>query len=162
VSPPYRKLLRTVYGLSDAIVNGHGGNYVLSNIVQEASVAGPDLALFPARDDWRAAREAAGCETDNSGDMHAGELETSILLHALPDLVRPTYTTADYEAPSRPHLLTLGMRGYTTSGVIGRPSLATAEKGKALLDAFVDLAASHLDLLRTAPDDSSDGWPRTE
>jgi creatinine amidohydrolase/Fe(II)-dependent formamide hydrolase-like protein len=26
------------------IVNGHGGNYVLSNIVQEASVAGPRLA----------------------------------------------------------------------------------------------------------------------
>ena len=110
------------------IVNGHGGNYVLSNIVQEASVAGPGLALFTARDDWRAAREAAGCETDNSGDMHAGELETSILLHALPDLVRPTY--------------------------------ATAEKGKALLDAFVDLAASHLDLLRTTPDDSSEDWPR--
>jgi creatinine amidohydrolase len=141
------------------IVNGHGGNYVLSNIVQEASVAGPGMALFPARDDWRAAREAAGCETDNSGDMHAGELETSILLHALPDLVRPTYATADHEAPSRPHLLTLGMRGYTTSGVIGRPSLATAEKGKALLDAFVDLAASHLDLLRTTPDDSPEDGP---
>ena len=48
------------------------------------------------------------------------------------------------------------MRGYTTSGVIGRPSLATAEKGKALLDAFVDLAASHLDLLRPAPGDGSE------
>ncbi|MEJ2577880.1 MAG: creatininase family protein [Kineosporiaceae bacterium] len=144
------------------IVNGRGGNYVLSNIVQEASVAGPDLALFPARDDWRAAREAAGCETDNSGDMHPGELETSVLLYASPDLVRPSYATADHEAPSRPHLLTLGMRDYTTSGVIGRPSLATAEKGKTFLDAFVDLAASHLDLLRTTTDDSSDGWPRTE
>lgn len=135
------------------IVNGHGGNYVLSNIVQEASVADPGLALFPTRDDWRAAREAAGCETDNSADMHAGELETSILLHALPDLVRPGYTTADHDAPSRPHLLTIGMRGYTTSGVIGKPSMAAPEKGKALLDAFVGLAASHLDLLRTAPGD---------
>jgi creatinine amidohydrolase len=66
------------------IVNGHGGNYVLSNIVQEASVAGPGLALFPARDGWRAAREASGCQTDNSADMHAGELETSILLRTAP------------------------------------------------------------------------------
>jgi creatinine amidohydrolase len=138
------------------IVNGHGGNYVLSNIVQEASVAGPLLALFPSRDDWRAAREAAGCETDNNADMHAGELETSILLHALPDLVGPTFTTADHDAPSRPHLLTVGMRGYTTNGVIGRPSLATPEKGKALLDTFVGLAASHLNLLRTASGDRSE------
>jgi creatinine amidohydrolase len=139
------------------IVNGHGGNYVLSNIVQEASVAGPRLALFPARDDWRAARETAGCQTDNSADMHAGELETSILLHALPDLVHSSYTTADHDASSRPHLLTLGMRGYTTSGVIGRPSLATTEKGKAILETLVSLAASHLDLLHTAPDDSAAG-----
>src|SRR3954469_21641591 len=29
------------------LVNGHGGNYVLSNIVQEASVAGARMALFP-------------------------------------------------------------------------------------------------------------------
>ena len=137
------------------IVSGHGGNYVLSNIVQEASVSGPGMALFPARDDWRVARDAAECETDNSADMHAGELETSILLHALPDLVRPTYITADHDSPFRPHLLTVGIRGYTPSGVIGRPSLATAEKGKAILEALVNLAANHLDLLRTAPDDSS-------
>jgi creatinine amidohydrolase len=113
------------------------------------------MGLFPARDDWRADRDAAECETDNSADMHAGELETSILLHALPDLVRPTYTTADHDAPLRPHLLTVGMRGYTSSGVIGRPSLATAEKGEAILEALVNLAADHLDLLRTAPDDGS-------
>ena len=30
-----------------AIVNGHGGNYVLSNVVQEASVAGPRRLSFP-------------------------------------------------------------------------------------------------------------------
>jgi creatinine amidohydrolase len=147
------------------IVNGHGGNYVLSNIVQEASVSEPRMALFPGRDDWRAAREAAGCEVlDAHADMHAGELETSILLHALPDVVRPTYTTADHEASHRPHLLTLGMRGYTTSGVIGRPSLATAEKGKQLLATLTDLAAAHLEALRTTTTDQptwSDHTPTT-
>ena len=29
------------------IVSGHGGNYVLSNVVQEASVRGPHVAIFP-------------------------------------------------------------------------------------------------------------------
>jgi creatinine amidohydrolase len=139
------------------IVNGHGGNYVLSNIVQEASVAGPRMALFPGRDDWRSAREAAGCEVlDAHDDMHAGELETSLLLHAMPDVVRPSHTAADHDAPHRPHLLSLGLRAYTTSGVMGRPSLATAEKGKAILDALADRAASHVQVLSdgSGPDDA--------
>jgi creatinine amidohydrolase/Fe(II)-dependent formamide hydrolase-like protein len=51
------------------------------------------------------------------------------------------YESADHEAASRRHLLTLGMAAYTTSGVIGRPSLGTAEKGKALLDSLTQLAA---------------------
>jgi creatinine amidohydrolase len=129
------------------LVNGHGGNYVLSNIVQESTTQAPTMALFPTSADWRDARQAAGLMTDNHSDMHAGELETSILLHAHPETVRPGFGTADHEANERPHLLTLGMRHYTASGVIGRPSLATAEKGKALLVAFAALARAHIDAL---------------
>jgi creatinine amidohydrolase len=129
------------------VVNGHGGNYVLSNVVQESSAAGWPMALFPTRDDWRAAREAAGCQTDTHADMHAGELETSMLLYAAPDLVRSSYREADHEAPERPHLLTLGMSGYTPTGVIGRPSSATTEKGKLAVEALAELAGVHVELL---------------
>jgi creatinine amidohydrolase len=138
------------------LVNGHGGNYVLANIVQEASVHGPKMALFPTSSDWRQARDVAGLSTDNHVDMHAGELETSILLHALPAVVRPGYDAADHEANDRQRLLTLGMRAYTTNGVIGRPSLATEDKGKALLTAFTDLARAHIDALLVAGPDNSD------
>jgi creatinine amidohydrolase/Fe(II)-dependent formamide hydrolase-like protein len=41
-----------------AIVNGHGGNYVLANVVQQANIAGPRMTLFPSRTDWEAARTA--------------------------------------------------------------------------------------------------------
>jgi creatinine amidohydrolase len=44
-------------------------------------------------------------------------------------------------------LLTLGLPGYTLSGIIGRPSAATTEKGKLVLDALVERAASHVHLL---------------
>ncbi|WP_438489251.1 creatininase family protein [Streptomyces sp. S186] len=116
------------------LVNGHGGNYVLRNVVQEASADdGIRMALFPGPADWDAARERAGIETSAHDDMHAGETETSILLHARPDVVRDGYAAADHDGGARPHLLTLGMAAYTASGVIGRPSLATAEKGRALL-----------------------------
>jgi creatinine amidohydrolase len=40
------------------LVSGHGGNYVLSNIAQEASVHGPRIAVFPLGSDWERARRA--------------------------------------------------------------------------------------------------------
>ena len=132
------------------IVNCHGGNYVLANIVQEGNAHSKRMALFPAGADWADARHSAGLVTSNHEDMHAGELETSILLHAHPELVRDGYQAADWIADDRRHLLTTGMSGYTQNGVIGRPSLASAEKGKALLASFVDSFASVLDILRKA------------
>ena len=130
------------------VVNAHGGNYVLANIVQEANERERRMALFPARPDWDAARKAAGLETSGTEDMHAGELETSILLYAAPEFVRPGFESSDHDAPSRPLLATVGMRGYTTSGVIGRPSLASAAKGEAVLDALSGSFIRHLTALR--------------
>jgi creatinine amidohydrolase len=129
------------------VVNGHGGNYVLANIVQEASVDEPAMALFPAGLDWHQARVDAGMETSSHEDMHAGELETSILLSAMPHVVRPGYETGDWLADDRRHLLTLGVSEYTKSGVIGRPSAATAEKGTAALASLVRSFADTLSVL---------------
>ncbi|MGW3572462.1 creatininase family protein [Streptomyces sp. NPDC000941] len=129
------------------LVNGHGGNYVLRNVVQESASTGTRMALFPGSADWDAARTGAGVRTSSQSDMHAGEVETSILLHAHPELVRPGYETSDFLADDRRHLLTLGMAAYTESGVIGRPSLATAEKGKEILTALVDSFAEYFSLL---------------
>jgi creatinine amidohydrolase len=126
------------------LVNGHGGNYVLQNIVQEAS----DLSLFPGRSDWAAAREAAGLETNAHDDMHAGELEVSILLHCAPELVGQDFKHRDHLAARRPHLLTHGLRAYTETGIIGAPSLARAGKGAALLEALGSLFKDHVSGVR--------------
>ncbi|WBC05327.1 creatininase family protein [Micromonospora sp. WMMA1976] len=114
------------------IVNGHGGNYVLSNVVQQANVARPQLALFPNRQAWEVACQDAGIVSSMHDDMHAGEIETSVLLEVAPESVREGYDREDHVA-EHPHLLTLGMRAYTESGVIGRPSLASSDKGRLLL-----------------------------
>lgn len=126
------------------IVNGHGGNYVLSNVVQEINVNGPRVALFPVHEDRARARADAELESSGAEDMHGGEFEVSLLLHGAPHLVREGVEQDDHSAPSRPHLLTTGMAEYTRSGIIGRPSLATAAKGKALLDSFSETARSHV------------------
>ncbi|MFI1001817.1 creatininase family protein [Streptomyces galbus] len=129
------------------VVNGHGGNYVLGNVVQEASARGERMALFPAPEDWETARERAGVVTSLLTDMHAGEIETSILLHAHPDVVRPGYASADFVADDRRHLLTTGMSAYTDSGVIGRPSLGSADKGKDILASLADSFGAYFSLL---------------
>jgi creatinine amidohydrolase len=87
--------------------------------------------------------------TSNHEDMHGGEVETSILLATAPEVVRPSYRDADFTADERRHLLTLGIGAYSPSGVIGRPSLATAEKGRLLLEVLSTLFKDHLALLRS-------------
>ncbi len=129
------------------IVNGHGGNYVLGNIVQEANVDGPRMALYPSRYDWDAARREARMETTSSQDMHGGELEVSILLHAYPDLVREGAQISDHLADDRSLLHTLGMAGYTPHGLIGRPTLATTDKGKSALETLLARSAAAIELL---------------
>ncbi|MFC5940014.1 creatininase family protein [Micromonospora harpali] len=133
-----------------AVINGHGGNYALANVVQEANVAGPRMTLFPARTDWDDARVAAGLHSTAHQDMHAGELEVSLLLHVAPEVVRDGFQHADHLADDRRHLLTRGMSGYTSSGVIGLPSHATAAKGKAVLEELVRSFADHYGLLPSA------------
>lgn len=123
------------------LVNGHGGNHVLANVAQEATGR---MALFPGLPDWADARAAAGVETSNDADMHAGELETSILLHAHPELVRSGYESADCGYDDRRHLATLGLSAYTSSGVLGYPSLASAQKGHGVLGELVTLFAGQL------------------
>ncbi|WP_433221468.1 creatininase family protein [Dactylosporangium sp. CS-047395] len=131
------------------LINGHGGNYVLSNIVQTANAAEPrSMSLFPTRTDWDAARAAAHLDTDAHHDMHAGEVEVSILLHVQPELVGSAYRDGDHAADDRSMLLVEGMRAYTTTGIIGKPSAGTAEKGILLLASLVASFQQHFNLLQ--------------
>lgn len=130
------------------IINAHGGNYVLSNVVQEVNTKRDiRVGLFPSREGWTEAREAAGITSTSYEDMHAGELETSILLAVHPGHVRDGWQSADHSAPDRRHLTTVGMSAYTDSGVVGYPSRASAEKGRAVLDHLGRAAGELITLL---------------
>jgi creatinine amidohydrolase len=144
--------LRSQGGVGLIIVNAHGGNYVLSNVVQEANAQGQlRVGLFPSREDWREAREAADITSTSYDDMHAGELETSILLATHPGYVRDGWQTADHSATDHRHLTTVGMSAYTDSGVIGYPSRASAEKGRAVIEHLGRAAGDLITLLVEPP-----------
>ncbi|HTY30591.1 creatininase family protein [Mycobacterium sp.] len=133
------------------IVNAHGGNAVLTNVVQQSNQRGSriKIGLYPSREDWTEARAAAGITSSNHDDMHAGELETSILLAAYPDYLRDGWGSADHTATDRRYLTTLGIGAYTSTGVIGYPSRAEEAKGKMALQHLAQNAHALIKLITT-------------
>lgn len=128
------------------LINGHGGNYLLGNLAQEANLDGPRVFLCPQRAHWEQACRAAGIETSVSEDMHGGEIETSILLHTWPDSVR-TDLIADHLVADRRLLQMTGLKPYAENGIVGRPSRATADKGCRLLESLGEQIAADVRLL---------------
>ena len=128
--------------LSLALINAHGGNYVLYNLAQSINCERPrSLVILPLPEQWRDSMASAGIVGSRHDDMHAGEAETSLLLHLVPDKVRLDRARDELSSGDRSLLHFDGMAGITKSGVVGRPSLATAQKGKALLAALVRACA---------------------
>lgn len=72
---------------------------------------------------------------ETAGDSHAGEIETSRILHSHPQLVKGS---APREFPSfPPGILVRDKRRYWPGGVWGDPGKATAEKGAQLEELVV-------------------------
>jgi creatinine amidohydrolase len=120
------------------IINGHGGNYLLGNISQEMNVDRHRLMVAPNRKHWENAYKNAGISSSISEDMHAGEGETSILLHLSKEkniVKKDKYV--DVESSRRDFLTVVGMKPYTKTGAIGYPTRANAEKGEMLLHHLV-------------------------
>jgi creatinine amidohydrolase len=87
------------------------GNYVLGDVVQQANADGAmRVGLYPSREDWTAARRAAGISSSSHDDLHAGELETSVLLAAHSSYVREGWQGHDHIASDRRYLNTVGRR----------------------------------------------------
>jgi creatinine amidohydrolase len=65
---------------------------------------------------------------ETEGDSHAGEIETSRVMHLRPDLVKGSGNRAFPEFPQG--ILVRNKRRFWESGVWGDPSKASAEKGR--------------------------------
>jgi creatinine amidohydrolase len=137
------------------ILNGHGGNDFRA-LVRELQ---PQVEVFLCAINWWSCLDA-GPYFDQPGD-HAGELETSVMMHVAPDLVLPL-DEAGAGRERRPRIA--GLRegwawaprrwtAVTDDTGVGDPSAATAEKGAAFLAAvagriggfLVELAAADVD-----------------
>lgn len=142
------------------LLNGHGGNGPLVGAtVSTLGDAHPDAGVVgvtyfelatPFVDEVR--------ESDPGGMAHAGEFETSLMLHLHPELVADDregtmWETAYDRAPADmfaggPVEAYRTFDEYSATGAVGAPELATAAKGERLFDRLGDeladlLAAMH-------------------
>lgn len=146
------------------IVNGHGSNSPFVDIIARLAVVEAG-ALAAAVNYWNApgVHEAAERlrESDKIGGMnHACEFETSMYLALRPDLVDMSKAVRELaHAPTKnywtdlvggdgPLMMMEQWSALSESGVMGDPTKATAEKGRALLDAAAAGVVELIDELR--------------
>jgi creatinine amidohydrolase len=129
------------------ILNGHGGN-CFKQITRELQARFPQVFLSSIN--WFKVLDARDY-FENPGD-HADELETSLMLHLTPELVRPLEEAGD-GATRAPRLRAIregwayAQRDWLKATVdtgSGDPSLATAEKGRAFFEALTEKLATYL------------------
>ncbi len=121
------------------IANFHGGNWVLKPTIRTINRARPDFRAVLLYPDLPPAAMAE-IFAHPTGDIHAGEYETSLMLHLHPDKVRPLSASPDRPFPPQAFLDYFDATDLTASGHWGWPAEATAEKGRRAYAALIDHA----------------------
>ncbi|MGC1308820.1 MAG: creatininase family protein [Phormidesmis sp.] len=136
----FRKLL---------LVNGHGGQpQVLEIVARDLRQRHGDLMVFPLFV-WGAPHDVADLVGQQEYDegIHAGDVETSVMLQLLPDFVNMEKAVREFPAPfAEGSLLSLEgrlpmawtMDDLSCSGVVGDATVATAKKGAQILESLSD------------------------
>jgi creatinine amidohydrolase len=154
----FREYVRNVclslkyYGVEKVVVvNGHGGNAsALLEMARELREEGMFVSIFQW---WTVSGELLPDIFSSEERGHAAAEETSMNLAVHPHLVN--IEKAVDEAPRKPTAETRGLVSwifdtidYTSSGVFGKASSASAEKGKKVFGAVVNELAKHVDIVK--------------
>lgn len=135
------------------LANGHGSNRPLTNIAARMTIVNhPDVMCcdytYMSTVKGREALKAVRDSEFPGGMNHACEMETSIYLAIAPELVQmdkaekdisfPKSSYFSYDMLDTPSTMLEYWSTLTRDGVMGDPTVATAEKGEAMLDAAAD------------------------
>ncbi|MFK8024057.1 MAG: mycofactocin biosynthesis peptidyl-dipeptidase MftE [Ilumatobacter sp.] len=117
-----------------AFVNGHGGNHeALSGAVEQLQHEGRQVVSWWPK--WRRRQDGG------PPDLHAGRIETSLMLAIDPGLVRLELGEPGPSTPLEellPELRKNGVRLVSPNGVLGDPEGASGAEGERFIDEFVE------------------------
>ena len=126
------------------ILNGHGGNGPALHFA--AQMVNRDAGIFTCVDTGETSDADIDDLATTPNDVHAGEVETSTTLALRPEVVRTDKVAAAVPRFSSHYLDFTSKRGVgwyghtlkiSSSGVMGDPTRATAEKGRRMWDIMV-------------------------
>ena len=133
-----------------AVVSTHGNHLAAMRAaareVADRRGVGPGM-FFPYATLSDLLKEKAKAEP--GGSCHAGELETSLMLHLAPELVDMSAATADDRITAlcpygKEAFVSTWTRQKSKSGVYGDPTVANAEFGEELFEKMVDETAGFI------------------
>ncbi len=151
LTPPLRRGFRRAL-----LLNGHGGNIdPLHVALRRLDVQFPRAILAGAAY-WEIAEAdlAALCRGPRKTMGHACEIETSMILHLRPDLVRTDLIRDDPDLTPADLLGTFWARDFarrTDHGALGHPESADADRGRLMLDAAIRRATALAEELLNLP-----------
>jgi creatinine amidohydrolase len=114
------------------VVNCHGGNFILEPIILDLNRDHPEFRVALADENWPNLVDGLPLFETYETDIHAGEIETSLMLHLFPELVRDERVDLVPEC-GREFLDYVTLDQISPAGIWGTPGKASAEKGKAAM-----------------------------
>jgi creatinine amidohydrolase len=132
--------------------SGHATNAPsLSSAVLQLRYEAPQ-ARFRQLGIWEVSRRVTELYCRDGSDVHANRAETSLLLHAAPELVRMRLAS-DVRDITPGRIWSYDMTRTTPTGVVGRPTEASEEDGALMAEALIEDFAA---LLRAG---LAEEWP---
>ena len=128
------------------LLNAHGGNFVLNPAAREWNMDGRRPHLFLV--------DFFHGLADTGVNLHAGEVETSLMLHLAPEKVRRDQVEDFVPDWGRQDLTHLGMKRISPRGVWGYPSRADPGKGERWFRQAVDYSVGRVRALIRAVQDA--------
>ena len=151
------------------LFNGHGGQVSVMDIVARELRTRCDLIVYSAS--WFSLPLPAAVAVQFSAEehrfgIHGGEIETSMMLHLAPATVRMEHArdwrSSSQDRAERYRLLGNGksakmgwaMQDYHPAGAVGNAAAATADRGRAVVQAAAEALVQLLQELHALPPDT--------
>ncbi len=126
------------------VLIAHGGIFISGPVIRELNATNPDIRVIRLEtmqfDNTPEMLEVVECR-DN---LHACEIETSLIMYLDRSLVKEENISDFVPDVTRDYLNYRSMLAYTESGVWGKPSLASAEKGRKIFDIVVKKSVEYI------------------
>jgi creatinine amidohydrolase len=119
------------------------GNFIAKAAVRQLNHEHPGLDVIWVQPLAAAARDLGHIFESAPDDVHAGEVETSLMLALCPEAVGEG-AVDHVPAATRDMLDLVSLAALAPGGVWGRPSLATRAKGEAALAAATAATAAYI------------------